>query len=276
MTETQQQPGTAVEKTRSTVALGGPVLDLDSAWRLAQNLAVADLMPRDLRNKPSDVLAVILYGQDLGLSAMQSIQGIDIIDGKPRISAQLMVAKAREAGHRVISKDHTDSSCTVEVIRKDTNERHEVTFTTDDAVKARLCTVKDGVPYARSMKGKPMPWETRHRTMLQWRAAQECLNFICPEIKFGFQLEGDYQVNDAGFVVTVEEDADDFAPPHEVEVQDAEIVDDETADAELAEMAARYDFTQPAETVQPERYPCEDCGPEANHFEGDCPKKADV
>lgn len=281
MTETQ--PSTAL----TPVDISGAVTDLDGAMRLSKTLAFAAIMPDALRGKPADVLAIMLYGQDLGLSPMQAIQGIDIIKGKPRISAKLMVAKARQAGHLVTIKEHTGSSCTVEAVRKDTGERHQVTFTSEDAAKARLCSIKDGQVIARSSKGEPLPWETRHRTMLQWRAAQECLNFLCPEITFGFDLEGDFQVNDAGIVVP--DEADDFTPEDD-QIQDAEIVDDETAAADLAEMAAQYDFAQPAECGEcglnggdhdeecrsRGRFPCEACGPEAHHFEDECPNRVDA
>jgi hypothetical protein len=75
--------------------------DLDEAYRLSKNLALASLMPDALRGKPSDVLAMMLYGQDLGLSPMQAIQGIYVVKGKPQLSGTTWIALARKAGHRV-------------------------------------------------------------------------------------------------------------------------------------------------------------------------------
>jgi hypothetical protein len=260
MTETQQQPGKAIaHRQQPAVALGKPMFDLDQAYRLSQALALSDIIPDALKGKPGNVLALMLYGQDLGLSPMQAMQGIDVIKGKPRISAKLMVAKAREHGHRVTVTDQSDTSCTVEVVRRDTGERHEVTFTTDDAVTARACTIKDGKPYARSQRGEAMPWETRHRTMLQWRAASECLNFICPEIAFGFAVAGDVQVGEDGFetqVAEVEPDkpSEDIAADFD-DVEDAEIVDTEQTAAEVAGLAEQFDFTPKTNEPEPAEAP---------------------
>ena len=58
---------------RLPVAVGIPLNGLDEAFRLAKNLAVASVLPDSLRGKPSDVLAIVLYGQELGLAPMQAI-----------------------------------------------------------------------------------------------------------------------------------------------------------------------------------------------------------
>src|SRR5689334_20651647 len=100
---------------RRPVALGSRLTDLDSAFRLAKNLAVADLMPRDLKQKPSDVLAIMMYGQDLGLTPMQSIQGIYVVKGKPQLSSQTWTALARRAGHKLREIESTNERCTIEI-----------------------------------------------------------------------------------------------------------------------------------------------------------------
>lgn len=222
MTETQ--PGTALAPR--PVELGGAVTDLDSAMRLSKTLAVAAVMPDSIRNKPADVLAMVLYGQDLGLSPMQAIQGIYVVKGKPQLAAQTWLALARRAGHRITVKEHTPEVCTVEITRGDTREQHTETFTIADAQRAGLA-------------GKDV-WKSYPKRMLLARAVSDCCRFICPEIALGFYAEGDEFVDDTP-IIHVE-------PPIEAktDVVDAEIVDAEEADADLAQLAEQYDFTQPA------------------------------
>lgn len=59
---------------------------------LARELAPSMLLPVALRQKPHDVMAIILTGAELGLGPMQSIRGVHIIEGKPTLAAELMAA----------------------------------------------------------------------------------------------------------------------------------------------------------------------------------------
>lgn len=63
---------------------------------LAKTLSVSALIPAALHNKTPDVLAVMLTGQELGLGPMQSLRAIQIIKGKPTLSADLMGALCRQ------------------------------------------------------------------------------------------------------------------------------------------------------------------------------------
>lgn len=169
-------PGAAVAKVK--VGLGVPVNDMDAAFRLAQNLSLTELVPRALRGKAPDILAVLMYGSELGLSAWQSLAGIDPIEGRLTMSAELRVAKTRERGHRVgvvcvrcgewldhavhettrmmsdpdaavpttaggmvphrFEQDWSAARCTVKAQRGDTGEAAVVTWTIERAIAAGL------------------------------------------------------------------------------------------------------------------------------------------
>lgn len=276
MTE-QNQPGTAV--ARRPVALGGPIEDLDSAFRLSKNLAVASVLPNALRGKPSDVLAIILYGQDLGMSPMQAIQGIYVVKGKPQLSGTTWLALARRAGHKVRFLETTNTRCTIEITRADDLQHpHVETYTLDDAVTANLVRIKDGKPYARGQKGDPLPWEQYTRTMIRNRAISNAAKAACPEVALGFAVEGDYDY-------VAETTVEVAAPDHHGEVVDAEVVPEEV-EAEVAGLAEEFDFSQQAsaqaaEPVDVEELPpppvdyvCGGCGTTGEHFEDECPKAA--
>jgi hypothetical protein len=278
MTEQQTRPGTAVAKQQTQVALGSPIGDLDQAYRLSQALAMASIVPDALRGKPGNVLAIILYGQDLGMSPMQAIQGIYVVKGKPQLAGTTWLALARQAGHKIRFLDETDESCTIEITRKDDPKRpHTETFTLQDAITAKLVSIKDGRPHARSAKGDPLPWELYTRTMIRNRAISNGAKAACPEVALGFAIEGDYDY--------IADEKVDVAPPeHHGDVVDAEVVP-EQAEAEVADLAQQFDFSQPPKNASeapeaaelpppPADYECSTCEAVGEHYEDECPKAA--
>lgn len=89
------------------------------------------------------VMMIMLAARELGIPPMQSLNGgLNIINGKVEISARMMNALIRKAGHKLITKESTELSCTIEGIRGDTGERQESSFTFAEAQKAGL--VKQG------------------------------------------------------------------------------------------------------------------------------------
>lgn len=160
------------------VTLGSPQSDLDTTYRLAGSLAQSGLIPTTLRGKPSDVLAILLYGQELGIAPMQALQTIYVVNGRPTISAQLWVALARRAGHRVRTVDETTEACTVEITRSDDPDHPvRVTYTLAQAKGANLA-------------GKDV-WKQHPAAMLWARAVSTACRRACPEIAMGFGDEVD-------------------------------------------------------------------------------------
>jgi hypothetical protein len=191
---TDTQPGTEVaraEKQPVHVPLAGALENMDQAWRMAQGLAQSDLVPTDLRGKPANVFLIMLYGQRLGLPPEIAISTVNVVKGRPRMAGQLLLAKVREAGHKP-TVTHGDGECTVTIKRGDDATEHTETFSIDDAVTARLCKLVDGKVQARSQKGEALPWETYTKRMLMWRALGFCVDVVCPEVKMGFHVEGEF------------------------------------------------------------------------------------
>ena len=245
------------KETQVPVNVSRPIQSLDEAYRLAANLAQAGLMPRDLRGKPPDVLAILLYGQDLGLSPMQSVQGIYVVEGRPSLSAQLWLALVRRAGHRAgipcadcgrlpdehkraaldhfYRPDSDDQHCTFKVVRGDTGEEHTATFTVDDALAANLLhRDKDGGLIARAKEtGKPKPWELHRKSMLQARAVSACCRFIAPEIALGFYSPDEVEeIAEREQVPSVRVEQPEPEQPAEPEQVKAEVADIEKEFAE--------------------------------------------
>jgi hypothetical protein len=212
------------------------IRNYDELMSVAKLASLSELMPRDLRGKPGNIGIIMLYGHDLGLSPMQAIQGIYVVEGRPSLSAQTWLALTRRAKHKVSVLEHTGEKCAVKIVRGDTGEEHTHTYTLEDAVRAGRVSIKDGEPWARSQQGKPLPWETNTKAMLLARAVSACARFICPEVALGFYAED--EVEEAAETLTAA--ADVVRQQEATEPEPDEPVDAEVIQGELADIAAGY------------------------------------
>lgn len=183
---TDNEPG-------SVVALQGE-MNLGDLMEVSRIMAVSSLLPQALRGKPADVLITLMYGQELGMSRMESILGIYVVNGRPGLSGQKWLERIRNAGHRMYIPcvqceqakrehvgadhryvaDHDEKHCTVTIVRGDNADEHTETFTWADAERAKL-TGKD-------------VWKSWPKRMLLWRATTTCATVICPEVASGFEM----------------------------------------------------------------------------------------
>ncbi|MGD7788183.1 hypothetical protein ACQCX2_07645 [Propionibacteriaceae bacterium Y1700] len=146
---------------------------LPDRMEYAKALAQASIIPKAFQQRPADVLVAIEYGNALGIAPIVALSEINVIQGTPSLSASLMAALAREAGHKVrVSGDDKSATCTI--VRKDDPD-FEHTATWDEA-KAR----------AAGLWGKGH-WGKDPGTMLQWRAISEAVRFACSEVLGGLR-----------------------------------------------------------------------------------------
>lgn len=105
---------------------------------LAAKIAGTDFVPDAMRGKPAAVAAAILAGREMGIGPMTALQNIHVIKGKPGQSAQLMRSLVLAAGHSIRTVEANDSRCVVEGRRAGEDEWERVTFTADQARKAKI------------------------------------------------------------------------------------------------------------------------------------------
>lgn len=74
---------------------------LEAKMQFARALAAASLLPRQYQQNPGNVLIAMELGEALGIPAIQAINSIHVIEGKPSASADLMAALVRKAGHKL-------------------------------------------------------------------------------------------------------------------------------------------------------------------------------
>jgi hypothetical protein len=65
---------------------------LSEAMEFAKIMSDSDLVPKDYRGKPGNVLVAIQMGQEVGLKPIQAVQNIAVINGRPAIWGDALLA----------------------------------------------------------------------------------------------------------------------------------------------------------------------------------------
>ena len=134
--------------------------NLDEAMSFARLIADSDLAPKDFKGKPGNVLVAVQMGAEVGLSPMQAVQTIAVINGRPSMYGDGFLAVIQSSPAYVRHDETFDAAtgtATCRIWRKGNPEPHVGTFSRADAQKAGLI-------------GKPGPWTQYERRMLQMRA----------------------------------------------------------------------------------------------------------
>ena len=147
---------------------------LQEQMQFAKLASTATILPEAYRNKPADVLVAVNYGASMGLSFADSLYRINVIKGKPSMSAELIASQVRSAGHQLLPKkeDLQKQSVTVTIIRADMPE-YPFTATRDRAWAQNM-----------GLLGKDN-YKKQLMTMLYWRALTACAREACPEALYG-------------------------------------------------------------------------------------------
>ena len=144
-------------------------LDLaPQAWGLAERIAQTDFVPPALRGKPEAVLACILAGHEAGVSPMQALAKIHVIEGRPAMSAELMRAIVLRAGHEIWLEESSSTKAVACGKRAGRIRTSRVEWTMDDAKRAQL--------------DQRQNWRKFPRAMLAARATAELCRSLFPDV----------------------------------------------------------------------------------------------
>jgi hypothetical protein len=180
----------AIEKVPARV--GVVPTSIEEAWRLATMFAKSDLVPKGFRERPHDVMVAIQMGAELRLAPTQALQSIAVINGRPGIYGDGLLAIVMQSpdfvdydeyfevgGQRCaratpddLKVDSTTAVCTF--VRRGMTTPKTRTFSVADARKAKLLT-KDG------------PWQEYPARMLQMRARAFAARDTFPDVLRGFR-----------------------------------------------------------------------------------------
>jgi hypothetical protein len=147
----------------STQRAGGLALQsFDDAFRFAKMVAASEFPPKDFRGKPESCMLAIQHGSEVGLSPMQSLQSIAVINGRPTIWGDAALALVQSSPVCEYVREYTEGEgdalvAVCEAKRRGYPAPTVVRFSVADAKKAGLW-------------GKSGPWQQYPARMMTLRA----------------------------------------------------------------------------------------------------------
>ena len=153
------------ERSNMQLAQFNPLVPqtIDEAIAFASHLAKSELVPKDFRGKPENVLVAIQWGFELGIQPMQAIQNIAVINGRPSIWGDLGLALVWASGLcEYFEEDPSVNGCTCRTRRKGASNEEVRTFTMEDARRAKLAEKDNYKQYpARMLQMRARWWLMR-------------------------------------------------------------------------------------------------------------------
>lgn len=148
---------------------------MEEAFRFAEMLSKSNLVPKDFANNAGNILVAVQWGAELGLQPMQAMQNIAVINGRPSLWGDSVIALAKASPLcEYVSETVDENGATCKVKRKGEPEQVRY-FTVEDAKKAGLW-------------GKQGPWTSYPKRMLQMRARSWALRDVFPDVLRGMPV----------------------------------------------------------------------------------------
>ena len=191
MATAEQVPATAngsqltPPKPERAPIIAGPrglnLASFEDYWRFAQVLSASGLAPKGMEN-PNSILIALQMGAELGLPPMASVQNIAVINGRPSVWGDAMLAVCRASGlfdeeafYEQVDGAGDKMSARVIVRRLPRGRAIEQEFSVEDAKRAGLW-------------GKSGPWTQYPKRMLALRARSFALRNAFADVLRGFHV----------------------------------------------------------------------------------------
>ena len=150
------------ELTTHRASTGLALQSFDDAFRFAKMVSASEFAPKDFKGKPESCLLAIQHGSEVGLSPMQSLQSIAVINGRPTIWGDAALALVQsspvcEYVREYMEGEGDNLTAVCEAKRRGYPAPTTVRFSVVDAKKAGLW-------------GKAGPWQNYPTRMLALRA----------------------------------------------------------------------------------------------------------
>lgn len=149
--------------------------ELQRTLNIAKNLAASGMF-NDARDA-AKAFAKILLGRDLGLSVMQSMTGIHIVEGRPELAGVTLASFIKQhPTYDYKTREHDEQHCVVDFF----NGAELLGTTTYDMEKARKAQLVKDHPKA--------PWNAHPMNMLFWRCISNGVKFFMPDLTGGIPV----------------------------------------------------------------------------------------
>lgn len=141
---------------------GLALASFDDAFRFSKMVAASEFAPKDFKGKPESCMLAIQHGSEVGLSPMQSLQSIAVINGRPTIWGDAALALVQSSAVCEYVKEYTEGqgeslTAVCEAKRRGYPAPTVSRFSMADAKRAGLA-------------GKAGPWSQYPERMLALRA----------------------------------------------------------------------------------------------------------
>lgn len=147
--------------------------NLQEAMQIADLLANSQIVPKDYQKNPGNILVAMQWGAEIGLQPLQAMQNIAVINGRPSLWGDAVLALVRSSGLlEQFEETQTDEEATCVVKRKG-HKAVIKTFSKEDAKRAGLLS-------------KQGPWSQYPKRMMQMRARGYALRDEFTDILKGF------------------------------------------------------------------------------------------
>jgi len=165
-----------------TRSMGGLIpRNLDELWRMSVMFAKSGMMPKGIQ-QPEAIAVAIQMGLEIGLSPMQAVQNIAVINGRPSIWGDAALGLVQASGKLVEFNEsfkgepYTDGWTAICMAMRAGKEKEIIReFSYGEAKRAGLVD-------------KPGPWKQYTRRMLQMRARSWCLRDGFADVLKGLQV----------------------------------------------------------------------------------------
>lgn len=148
----------------------------EQALTFANYLAESDMVPKDFKGKPGNCLIAMQWGMEVGLKPLQALQGIAVINGRPSLWGDALIALVRSSPLCEYIHEEMDKTGMAICKAKRKGEAEQVrTFSDSDAKTAGL-------------SGKQGPWMTSPKRMKQLRARAFALRDVFPDVLKGMPM----------------------------------------------------------------------------------------
>lgn len=154
--------------------------NIDEALRFADYLAKSTIVPKDFSNNPGNILVAIQWGMELGLQPMQAMQNIAVINGRPALWGDAVIALVRSSPLCEYVYESMDGDTATCRVKRRGEEEQFRTFSMADAKAAGLT-------------GKAGPWTQYPKRMLQLRARAFALRDVFPDVLRGMPVAEEVQ-----------------------------------------------------------------------------------
>ena len=174
---------------------------LEGLTKMGAMLVKSGMLPKSITT-PEAAVAIMIQARELGIGMMEAFRSINVIQGKPTIAPQLMIALAERSGalqdYR-IEDDGVKASCTV---TRRGRSPYTATFSMEDARNLKLADKEN--------------WKNQPRVMRQWRAVSAAFRVVFADVLAGIYIpeEMGATTNTDGEMIALPPVAERPAPPN--------------------------------------------------------------